>query len=93
MLTEKTSRPILNKHPFVIASTAGFLKQLESFGYTTFNDLWPEEYDNEIDTTKRLSLVADTIDYICNNTIDWVYAYQISKEELLCVMVLLSLQP
>ncbi len=80
LLTEKTARPILNKHPFVIASTVGFLKQLHEFGYYTFNELWPEEYDLETDTTKRLSLVADTVEYINNNTVDWIYAYQISKE-------------
>mgnify|MGYP001177269934 FL=1 len=80
LLTEKTARPILNKHPFVIASTVGFLKQLHEFGYHTFNELWPEEYDLETDTTKRLSLVADTVEYINNNTVDWIYAYQISKE-------------
>ena len=80
LLTEKTSRPILNKHPFVIASTAGFLKQLQSFGYTTFSELWSEEYDLEADTTKRLRMIADTVDYIHSNTIDWVHAYRISKE-------------
>ncbi len=80
LLTEKTARPILNKHPFVIASTVGFLKQLQDYGYHTFGELWPEEYDLETDTTKRLSLVADTVEYINNNTVDWIYAYQISKE-------------
>ena len=56
------------------------LKQLQDFGYHTFNDLWPEDYDNEIDTTKRLSLVADTVEYIHTNTVDWIHAYKISKE-------------
>ena len=80
LLTEKTARPILNKHPFVIASTPGFLKQLQNFGYHTFSELWPEDYDNETDTSDRLKLVADTVEYINNNTVDWVHAYKISQE-------------
>ena len=79
MITEKTSRAIINKHPFVIASTPRFLEQLRARQYKTFGSLWPEDYDTEFDTEKRMQLVADTVKYIYNNPIDWVKAYTIAK--------------
>ena len=53
---------------------------MQNFGYHTFSELWPEDYDNETDTSDRLKLVADTVEYINNNTVDWVHAYKISQE-------------
>ena len=79
MITEKTARAIINKHPFVMASTPRFLEQLRSRGYQTFSDLWSEDYDKEFDTEKRMQMIADTVKYIYNNSIDWSRAYNISQ--------------
>ena len=80
MITEKTARAIINRHPFVMASTPRFLEKLKARGYETFNSLWSEEYDKEYDDEKRMQMVADTVKYIYNNPIDWVRAYTISKQ-------------
>jgi len=79
MITEKTARAIINKHPFVIASTPKFLEQLRARQYQTFSDFWPEDYDLEFDTDKRMEMIADTVKYIYNNPIDWVRAYETSQ--------------
>tara|TARA_B100000575_G_C23124648_1_gene651401 strand:+ start:273 stop:1412 length:1140 start_codon:yes stop_codon:yes gene_type:complete len=79
MITEKTARAIINKHPFIMASTPRYLDQLRSRGYQTFSDLWPEDYDQEFDDEKRMQMIADTVKYIYNNPIDWVRAYSKSK--------------
>ena len=79
MITEKTARTIINKHPFIIASTPRFLEKLQSRGYETFSGLWPEEYDREFDNEKRMQMIADTVKFIYNNPIDWVRAYNISQ--------------
>ena len=79
MITEKTARAIINKHPFIIASTPKFLEQLRARQYQTFSDLWPEDYDLEFDTDKRMEMIADTVKYIYNNPIDWVRAYETSQ--------------
>jgi len=79
MITEKTARTILNKHPFIVASTPRFLDQLRSRQYETFSELWSEDYDQEFDTEKRMQMIADTVKYIYNNSIDWVRAYNIAN--------------
>lgn len=79
MITEKTARAIINKHPFVIASTPRFLEKLRAREYQTFSDLWPEDYDKEHDTEQRMQMIANTVKYIYNNPIDWVRAYTISQ--------------
>ena len=79
MITEKTARAIINKHPFIIASTPRFLEQLRARGYETFSNIWPEDYDMEYDDEQRMQMIADTVKYIYSNPIDWVKAYTISK--------------
>tara|TARA_B100001057_G_scaffold345656_1_gene346790 strand:- start:1338 stop:2411 length:1074 start_codon:yes stop_codon:yes gene_type:complete len=79
MITEKTARTIINKHPFIVASTPRFLEKLRAREYETFSDLWPEDYDKEHDTEKRMQMIAKTVKYIYNNPIDWVRAYTISQ--------------
>ncbi len=79
MITEKTARAIINKHPFIIASTPRFLEQLRARGYETFSSIWPEDYDMEYEDELRMQKIADTVRYIHNNTIDWIRAYNISK--------------
>jgi len=46
-LTEKTYRPILNRHPFVIRSSFKALEYLRSVGFKTFNDFIDEDYNSD----------------------------------------------
>lgn len=45
-MTEKSIKPIKEKHPFIIVGVCGTLKQYRKLGYKTFNDFWSEEYDD-----------------------------------------------
>jgi hypothetical protein len=45
-LTEKSFKPFKEKHPFILVAGAGALEYLHSLGFKTFNEFWPEEYDN-----------------------------------------------
>ena len=45
-ITEKTTRPIVYKCPFVIMAGKGYLKALKKFGFKTFDTWWDEDYDN-----------------------------------------------
>ena len=58
-ITEKTYRPIINRHPFVIQSTAGFLENLHKKGFITFSKYIDESYDNytSLDPTRVSNLV------------------------------------
>jgi hypothetical protein len=57
-LTEKTFKPICLKMPFIIAGTTGSLRYLRSYGFRTFNHLWDESYDNEINDDQRLEKIS-----------------------------------
>ena len=56
-VTEKTYRPIINKHPFVVHSAPGMIEYLKENGFKTFDKLIDESYDklemseNRIDKT------------------------------------------
>ena len=63
-LTEKTLRPIALGQPFVLASTAGSLKYLQSYGFKTFHEIWDESYDLELDPMLRLEKIVDLIKHI-----------------------------
>lgn len=60
-LTEKTFKPICLGMPFVIVSTAGSLAYLRSYGFKTFDGIWDESYDLELDDAARLVKIADLL--------------------------------
>lgn len=43
--TEKTTRPMLMKKPFIIMGPKCFLIHLRQMGFKTFHDFWDEDYD------------------------------------------------
>ena len=65
--SEKTWKPIANKHPFIIAGPPGSLESLKSLGYKTFSDFWDEGYDLETKDTVRLMRIAS----LCKNISNW----------------------
>jgi len=44
-VTEKTTRPMWLKKPFVIFASKNYLAYLRQLGFRTFTDFWDEEYD------------------------------------------------
>ena len=60
-LTEKTFKPIAMAMPFILVSTAGSLKYLRSYGFQTFDGIWNEDYDLEIDDDKRMKKIVKLI--------------------------------
>jgi hypothetical protein len=58
-LTEKTLRPIACGMPFILASTAGSLQYLRSYGFRTFGSVWDESYDSVADPVQRLHSIVD----------------------------------
>lgn len=62
-LTEKTFKPICQRVPFILASTAGSLGYLRRYGFKTFGDFWDESYDDEIDDHARIERIAELLKY------------------------------
>ena len=65
-LTEKSLRPIACGQPFILASTAGSLEYLQSYGFKTFMNIWDEHYDLIEDPEERLMCIADLMKQIAN---------------------------
>lgn len=65
-ISEKTFKPILLKHPFMIISLPGTLQLLKDLGYRTFNECIDESYDNEQDDSKRIYMVTKEAERLCN---------------------------
>lgn len=58
-LTEKILRPIACGMPFIVASSAGTLEYLRSYGFRTFESVWDESYDTVTDPVQRLHAIVD----------------------------------
>lgn len=57
-LTEKSFKPLKEKHPFIIVGVPGALKSLREMGFKTFNQFWPEDYDDIEDPNMRMQRIA-----------------------------------
>jgi hypothetical protein len=60
-LTEKTLRPIACGHPFILASGAGSLEYIRSYGFKTFAPWIDESYDQETNSVKRLEKIIKSM--------------------------------
>lgn len=63
-ITEKTFKPIVNLHPFLILGGKGILQYLREEGYHTFPQIFDESYDNEPDVRKRIKMVLDELERV-----------------------------
>lgn len=74
--TEKTFKPIVMRHPFIIVGVPGLLKTLREMGYKTFAPFIDESYDNEQDDGARLEMVVREVERLNSFTesqwIDWL---------------------
>lgn len=66
-LTEKSYKPMKEKHPFIIVGAPGVLRCLKNWGYKTFGEFWDESYDNENDPRNRMRLIIET----CKDIASW----------------------
>lgn len=65
--TEKTWKPIANRHPFILVGPYKSLEYLKSLGYKTFSDFWDESYDDIKSPMSRLLAIVD----LCKKIDEW----------------------
>jgi hypothetical protein len=65
--TEKTTRPMLLKKPFILMGPKCFLIHLRQMGFKTFHDFWDEDYDG-YGMKQRYTQILDLIDSIAKKT-------------------------
>ena len=58
-ITEKTFKPIMYGHPFLLYGSTHSLKKLKDWGFETYNNWFDESYDDITDLHKK-------IEHICN---------------------------
>jgi len=58
-LTEKSFKPLLHKHPFIIFGVPGALQGLRDLGFQTFGQFWDESYDTTEDPGQRFIKIAN----------------------------------
>ncbi len=63
-LSEKIWKPIIGKRPFMVVGPPGSLEQLHDWGFKTFSDFWPEEYNyhNENDQIDEICKILSMLD-------------------------------
>ncbi|MDP9011777.1 MAG: hypothetical protein M3O41_03785 [Pseudomonadota bacterium] len=55
-ITEKTFKPLINFHPFVLFGDPGALALIRDLGFKTFSPFIDERYDEELDPHRRFEL-------------------------------------
>lgn len=69
-LTEKTVKPIMNYHPFLILGNPGSIMQLQDMGFKTFSEFWDESYDTELDLKKRVNMIIEQVKILTNKSFE-----------------------
>lgn len=64
--SEKTFKPIFNRHPFILLSPPNSLDMLRQLGYKTFHPYINETYDFELNDFNRMMLIIKEVERLCN---------------------------
>jgi hypothetical protein len=67
-LSEKTTKPIAMKHPFLMLANKDFLKNLRDLGFQTFHEHLDESYDNEPMVDRRIEIIVKNLIDLKGNT-------------------------
>lgn len=82
ILSEKTFKAILNHHPFLLVAVPRSLQFLKSMGYKTFHPYINEDYDNELDDSKRLLMIADEAKRLCELNTEQLQEFLLATREI-----------
>jgi hypothetical protein len=71
--TEKFSRCVLMKKPFIAMTSKNYLDYLHQMGFYTFNEFWNEDYDG-YESADRYLKILDLLDTLASKTMDQLQA-------------------
>lgn len=80
--TEKTTRPLLCRNPFIVHGPRNFLKHLRDLGFKTFSQYWSEEYDH-YEGYARCKMMYEVIGSIAQKDKDSLHSMHDHMGELL----------
>ena len=61
-ITEKPFRAIINKHPFITVGFVGTNRLLQEYGFKTYDEYLPYQYDDIQDQALRFTTIVDNIE-------------------------------
>ena len=64
--TEKIAKPIAQGHPWIVASNAGFYRDLRNLGFQTFGHVIDESFDLIDNTQDRLNRIVKIVQDLCS---------------------------
>jgi hypothetical protein len=82
LLSEKISRSIVMKKPFVAIGDRYLLQNLRDLGFKTFDGFWNEDYDVKLSAKQRIDCAVETLVNIKNNY-NWKGKYSSDMQEIL----------
>jgi hypothetical protein len=68
--TEKMAKPLAMGHPFILASTPGFYRDLQNLGFRTFGSIIDESFDIIDNAQQRMDRVIDIVHDLCEQDLD-----------------------
>lgn len=63
--TEKMAKPLAMGHPFIVASTPGYLQGLRDLGFQTFGHVIDERYDQIDNAQARMDRIIEIVQDLC----------------------------
>jgi len=60
-MCDKIVKPLVQGHPFIALMNPFVLEKLKGLGFETYNEIFDESYDTEINIDKRFSMVVNQI--------------------------------
>ena len=82
LITEKSFKPIVLGHPFIILGSPGTLEKLKSFGYKTFDRWLDENYDNDLELNDRIKIIIKNIQLLSKLSIEELKTIRKEMEEI-----------
>ena len=60
----------MNLHPFFVVGNPHTLKKLKELGFKTFECIWDESYDNELDLNTRIEKIISEVKKLTNISLE-----------------------
>lgn len=80
--SEKVFKPIIMRHPFILASRPGSLEMLRKIGFKTFSPFIDESYDMIRNDGDRLSAIVDEVERLSKFNDDQWHEWQSNIKEI-----------
>lgn len=71
--TEKIAKPLMIGHPFVVATSAGYYRDLHNLGFQTFGHVIDESFDSIDNHQDRMDRIVAVVQDLCQQDLDSFY--------------------